>query len=164
MKLQICVSSCAHAIVVRGSPDPGHTATEGLRSNVICCTHDAVCAEDATPLGEPTEFPDDDLDWEVFDPTPLESWILDDFDWEIEVPYPERGDYWDDSLDREWDLAAQARRRFARRDRGADAAPLARFCIPNLRVARQSLADHVFSGGAWEQALSPVPRPPSPEP
>jgi hypothetical protein len=121
MKLQICVSSCAHATI------------------------------DA-----PAEFPDQDNDWDEFDPTPLESWILDDFDWEIEVPYPERGDYWDDSLDGEWDLAAEARRRLARRDRGTDA-PLARFCRPPLCVARQSLADSVFPGGAWEQVLSPVP-------
>jgi hypothetical protein len=50
----------------------------------------------------------DDCDWNEFDPTPLESWILDDFDWDIEQAYPERGDYWDDSLDGEWDRAGCA--------------------------------------------------------
>jgi hypothetical protein len=56
----------------------------------------------------PSEFPDDDGEWEEFDPASLESWILDDFDWDVEESYPERGDYWDDSLDGEWDVAAAA--------------------------------------------------------
>jgi hypothetical protein len=70
------------------------------------CARSCAHTDDDLPPIEPTEFPDDDGDWEAFDPTPLESWILDDFDWEIEESYPERGDYWDDSLDGEWDLAA----------------------------------------------------------
>jgi hypothetical protein len=65
------------------------------------------------PIDEPTAWPDDG-DWEEFDLTPLESWILDDFDWEIEVPYPERGDFWDESLEREWDLAAARKRVLSR--------------------------------------------------
>ena len=59
---------------------------------------------------DPSPWSDDDPeddDWEEFDPTPLEQWILDDFEWEIEQPWPERGDYWDDSLDGEWDTAGQ---------------------------------------------------------
>lgn len=54
------------------------------------------CAQaDAEP--DPKELPLDDDEWEEFDPTPLESWILDDFEWEIEPPYPQRGDFFDDS-------------------------------------------------------------------
>jgi hypothetical protein len=40
----------------------------------------------------------EDDDWLEFDPTGLESWILDDFDWEIEDVYPERGDFSGDPL------------------------------------------------------------------
>lgn len=102
MTLQLCVSPCAlvdHEGVVRGSPDPAHLTTEGLP---------IFSADDIPPPIEPAEFPDDDGEWEEFDPASLESWILDDFDWDVEESYPQRGDYWDDSLDGEWDLAAAA--------------------------------------------------------
>jgi hypothetical protein len=45
-------------------------------------------------------------DWDEFDPAPVERWIMDDFDWDDAEPLPDRGDYWDDSLDSQWDLAA----------------------------------------------------------
>jgi hypothetical protein len=95
MTLQLCVSSCARAITVSRPRCTTHAAQHDPR------------ADELPPAAEPPDSPDDD-DWEEFDPTPLESWILDDFDWEVEESYPERGDYWDDSLDREWDLAAEA--------------------------------------------------------
>jgi hypothetical protein len=141
MTLQLCVPPCAYddlhprivvrlspdPLVVRGSPVPAHATTEGLPP-------DSAGRADSHPRNggdlpssdEPRDFPDDNGDWEEFDPTPLESWILDDFDWEVEESYPERGDYWDDSLDRETDIAlASCNIQFrlsARRDRGAHAA------------------------------------------
>jgi hypothetical protein len=121
MTLQLCVSPCAQdatvvrasfpvvpgsPAVVRGSPDPAHAATAGLPSGAVGSAATPNNADEPPPSGEPPDFPDDDGDWAEFDPTQLESWILDDFDWDIEESYPERGDYWDDSLDREWDFAA----------------------------------------------------------
>lgn len=52
------------------------------------------CAQASAELDPLFEEQDDD--WEEFDPTSLESWILDDFDWEIEEGYPQRGDFLDD--------------------------------------------------------------------
>jgi hypothetical protein len=124
MTLQFCVSPCAHTTivrgppdfvvrgnpdaVVRGSPDAAQAATAGLPRDAIGLADIPHSADPPRPTDEAPDFPDDDGDWEEFDPTQLESWILDDFDWDIEESYPERGDYWDDSLDREWDLAAAA--------------------------------------------------------
>jgi hypothetical protein len=54
------------------------------------------CAQvDAEP--DPPELPFEDDDWEEFDPTPLEAWILDDFEWDVEELYPERGDFSDNA-------------------------------------------------------------------
>jgi hypothetical protein len=50
------------------------------------------CAHDGDPP-DPIELPFDEDEWEEFDPTPLEAWILDDFDWEIEGPYPDSTDF-----------------------------------------------------------------------
>jgi hypothetical protein len=161
MTLQICVSPCALAgaddlmrefpdSVVRGSPYPAHAATEGLQ---------VICADDLPPCVEPPEVPDDDGEWEEFDSATLERWILDDFDWDVEESYPQRGDYWDDSLDGEWDLAATIN---VNRDRFFPSYTWCSYRVPTLRGARQSLASSVLPGGAWEQALSPVPCPPVP--
>jgi hypothetical protein len=46
---------------------------------------------------DPQEIPLDDDEWDEFDPTPLEAWILDDFEWDVEESYPDQGDFWDDS-------------------------------------------------------------------
>ena len=46
---------------------------------------------------DPPEVAFDSDDWDEFDPTPLEAWILDDFEWDVEEPYPDRGDFWDDA-------------------------------------------------------------------
>ncbi|MEX2139195.1 MAG: hypothetical protein WD894_08040 [Pirellulales bacterium] len=57
----------------------------------------------ATAEPDPLELPVEDDDWEEFDPTPLEVWILDDFEWEVEEPYPARGDLSDCDSEREMD-------------------------------------------------------------
>jgi hypothetical protein len=99
MTLQLCVSPCALAgrervvrafpdRVVHGSPDPAHAATEGLPISTARTLPSPRSTDDFAPLGESPEFPEDDGDWEEFDPTPLESWILDDFDWDVEESYP----------------------------------------------------------------------------
>jgi hypothetical protein len=184
MTLQLCVSPCALAgrervvrafpdRVVHGSPDPAraipvvrrspdlaHAATEGLPISTARTLPSPRSTDDFAPLGESPEFPEDDGDWEEFDPTPLESWILDDFDWDVEESYPERGDYWDDSLDREWDLARVAWKNSPNSPRdviGGLTPPRS----PSLssstrrRFAMQSLASpprRMFPGGDWEQA------------
>jgi hypothetical protein len=58
-----------------------------LPLQVRCCAH--IVAEPDSPFFEEEEE-DDRLE---FDPTSLESWILDNFDWDIEHSYPERGDF-----------------------------------------------------------------------
>jgi hypothetical protein len=91
MTLPLCASRCATA---GATPIDPLAPTEGLD----------VAHNDPSPWSD--DAPEDD-DWEEFDPTPLEEWILDDFEWEIEEPWPDRGDYWDDSLDGEWDTARE---------------------------------------------------------
>jgi hypothetical protein len=54
------------------------------------------CAH-ADDQSDPIELPFDDDEWEEFDPTPLEAWILDDFEWEIEEPYPDHADFFHDT-------------------------------------------------------------------
>ncbi len=63
-----------------------------------------------------------------YDSDSLESWILDDFDWEIEPASPERGDYWDDSLDREWDTASCATAPFGAMPSAATFCPVPLLC------------------------------------
>lgn len=88
-----CVLATAiETVVVRENPDHFEDPT------------DLPFAPSLPDEGEPDdEELDDDLE---FDPGPLEREILDDFVWELDpAPPPDRRDYWDDSLDREWDAA-----------------------------------------------------------
>jgi hypothetical protein len=89
MTLPVCASPCACAAAL-GSCSSAERLDNGQN--------------DPPPWSD--ELPEND-EWEEFDPTPLEEWILDDFEWEIEQPWPQRCDYWDDSLDGEWDMARQ---------------------------------------------------------
>jgi hypothetical protein len=158
MTLQLCVSPCALVDVeraVRGSRDPAHATTDGLPISTAGTITGPRSTADFPAPGESPEFPDDDdCAWEEFDPTQLESWILDDFDWDIEESYPERGDYWDDSLDGEWDVARTSWKSNPNSSRnviGGLTPPRS----PRWRFARQSLASpprRMFPGGAWEQA------------
>jgi hypothetical protein len=160
MTLQLCVSPCALACVeravrwspvVRGSPDPALATTEGLPISTAGTITGPRSIADFPAPGESPEFPDDDCAWEEFDPTPLESWILDDFDWDIEESYPERGDYWDDSLDGEWDVGRTSWKSNPNSSHnviGGLTPPRS----PRRRFARQCLAGSVFPGGFWEQA------------
>jgi hypothetical protein len=112
MTLQLCIPRCAHTVRRRAD-----VRMPSCRTVVFCHKCDPRCAGNTPRCGVGAEDPlengndwEDGADWDSseFDPTPLESWILDDFEWDIEPSYPERGDYWDDSLDGEWDRAGCA--------------------------------------------------------
>ena len=66
-----------------------------LRHAGRCCFASSAWQSVPPPAlrcGDAAEEPSedgDDCDWNEFDPTPLESWILDDFDWDIEQAYPD---------------------------------------------------------------------------
>jgi hypothetical protein len=83
MKLRLCAPRCALGQAAAINPPLSTECRDIDPKNPRPSSDDA--------------FEDDD--WEEFDPTPLEEWILDDFEWEIEETWPDRGDYWDDSLD-----------------------------------------------------------------
>jgi hypothetical protein len=99
MTLQLCVSRCAlgGAAACGRNPPLGQINAEQDDRELWSDEPD-----------DPDEASDVDDDWEEVDPAQLESWIFNDFDWEMDQAYPQRGDYWDDSLDGQWDMAAQA--------------------------------------------------------
>ena len=85
MTLQLCVSPCALK---------GARTIDRHRSSTPCNTND-----DAVP--QQPELPEDD-DWDEFE-IPDDD-VFFDFCEIDDAPEPQPGDYWDDSLDGEWDV------------------------------------------------------------